>query len=483
MTPEGSSGIVAVPERGHTEGTITSWGDKINKKTNNIFRIGFNNINGFKAELEHPYNREIQSFISTHQFDLFGISKINLNWKQCSHHVADCTRGWFKRLHINNNYFSSFPTSSKFQVGGVMQFVIDDATCRLANHGADPKGLGRWVWHSMRGKNQRIVRIISAYRPVCNEVNIGSTWNQQQFHADIHNIAGNPHDRWIADLESSIVEWINAGDSIILMVDLNEDVRSGKTSKTLEKLGLVELLSKRRGNSLPTHQRGTTTIDGIFATNDITPVQCGYLNSFSDHLGLWLYLDMSAIFGAVQVKGKSNIRRLQISNPKTVAKYNGLMWTKIQEDNMHQRIERFTRATTNRYSCSKEWETIDKYLTKLRLVAERQCRSLNTGSIQWTPDLANLRITIKFLIMARKRKQKIGVDRKIFNRIARRANRSPTNLPDIDILEHQLEEAKAQLRQYKQSHVANRASWLERLASAMAEHDNINNTDTEGFDI
>jgi hypothetical protein len=85
--------------------------------------------------------------------------------------------------------------------------------------------------------------------------------------------------------------------------------------------------------------------------------------------------------------------------------------------------------------------------------------------------------------LARKQKQKIGVDRKFLNRIARRANQSPINLPDIDILDNQLEEARAQLRQYKKAHLTKRATWLENLAVAMVEHETGTNTDTEDFDV
>jgi hypothetical protein len=146
----GSSGIVAVPEQRQTKGTLNQDG-KIGKKTNNLLRIGYNNINGFSNNNNNDYNNCLRSFISHYNFDIFGMSEVNINWSRSPIQIKDCTRGWFSRLQLSHSYFSQFPGTSTFQVGGVMQFTINDLTSRIQGFGHDMSGLGRWTWQTLRG--------------------------------------------------------------------------------------------------------------------------------------------------------------------------------------------------------------------------------------------------------------------------------------------------------------------------------------------
>jgi hypothetical protein len=257
-----SSGIVAVPEQRQSQGTLKA--AEVGKNKKNILRIGYNNIYGFSNNNRNDYNNNLRSFISHYEFDLFGMSEVSINWSRSPTQVKDCTRGWFPRLQISHGYFSLFPGNTTFQVGGVMQFSINDLTSRIQMFGNNKSGLGRWTWQMLRGKQGRQVRVVTAYCPVKNETGIGSTWNQHQYYANCNNIQGNPHERWIKDLTSKILSWREAGDSIILMVDLNDDVNTSKTAKTLNKLGLFEVITKTQKQHMPTYQRGSTTIDGIF---------------------------------------------------------------------------------------------------------------------------------------------------------------------------------------------------------------------------
>jgi hypothetical protein len=200
-----------------------------------------------------------------------------------------------------------------------MQFIIGDTSSRVVAKGGDE--LGRWTWQTLKGKNNKVVRMVSAYRPVKNESNAGSVWYQQQYHSDKNNNGLNPHERWITELRILIEQWLVDGDSIVLMVDLNDDVRSSQVAKSITRMGLKEIVTANH-QAPNTHQRGSRPIDGIFVSEEIYSTACGYVESPSDHLCVWLDLDFATTFGDLKKIDRLQIRRLQCSDPRTVQIYN-----------------------------------------------------------------------------------------------------------------------------------------------------------------
>jgi hypothetical protein len=177
-----------------------------------------------------------------------------------------------------------------------VQFVINRSTSSIVGFGGDNQG--RWTWHVLRGKGQRTFRCISAYRPVKNKVNSGSAWNQQQLYGDVHGLDGDPHTRWLEDLTILVKQWLGQGESLIVMVDLNDNVKKGKMAKAMNTMGLREIITFQHENLGATFQRGSVPIDGIFVSSEIQPVRCGYSNSISDHLCLWVDINEESLLGA-----------------------------------------------------------------------------------------------------------------------------------------------------------------------------------------
>jgi hypothetical protein len=272
---------VVVLEEGNQDGGI------IKRKKDGIVRIGYNNINGMGNSQADGRNRELHGFIKSGAFDIFGMSETNISWKNNAEHIKDIMFGWFRRMSLSYEYYRDYPGTASYQVGGVAQMAIGEITGRKSKQGGDKSGQGRWTWQTYKGKNNRLVRVITAYRPVKNLVSAGSVWNQQQYYADKHSKTGNPHQRWLEDLCSEIVEWIQQGESLIVLVDLNDNIMSGRTATRLRDIGLVERVTSFQQKT-PTHQRGSSTIDGIFTTNELVPTDGGYVQSMSDHLCLWL---------------------------------------------------------------------------------------------------------------------------------------------------------------------------------------------------
>jgi len=86
------------------------------------------------------------------------------------------------------------------------------------------------------------------------------------------------------------------GEQIIIMADINEDIKGTETKKNIHQIGLVKaLMTLHRTKPPPTHQRGQEPIDGMFISKSLLKgAKGGYLefdNGLgSEHRGIWLDL-------------------------------------------------------------------------------------------------------------------------------------------------------------------------------------------------
>jgi hypothetical protein len=450
MTPFGGPGGVAEPGR-TPERTFAEerWG--LQNKAEGIIRFGFNNINGMGTRQSDLRNKELYGFIKSGEFDIFGMTETNVAWKNNPEHIKDIMHGWFRRMSVCYEYYRAYPGTATFQVGGVAQIAVGDITSRMLKHGGDSTGQGRWTWHQLKGKKERIVRVITAYRPVKNCNSAGSVWNQHQHYADTHRIEGNPQSRWIDDLVAELRIWIQQGESIILLVDLNDNVVSGKASAKLREVGLSEKLTSTHNMQIPTYQRGSAPIDGIFTTKDIVTVQCGYVSSMSDHLCLWMDMEVDKLFDNVVQVLPAVQRRLQCSDPRLTKRYGKRLWTTVQEAQIHERNRQLCNDSIPIRIRERTWEKLDRQLLQMRLEAEKKCRKLRMGKIQWTPELAVIRNCIRYWTLARKKCLGFKIDRKFFKRVAHSVNQPSTLNIERSVAEDNLLRARNELKLYKKN--------------------------------
>jgi hypothetical protein len=95
--------------------------------------------------------------------------------------------------------------------------------------GTDPEGLGRWCWQLYRGKNNSLLRVITAYQPnFKDEVQAQTVYIQQpKRFLELGHLNREPRQAILDDLASLIHEWKSNGKHIVLMMDANIDVHSG----------------------------------------------------------------------------------------------------------------------------------------------------------------------------------------------------------------------------------------------------------------
>ena len=113
----------------------------------------------------------------------------------------------------------------------------------------------------LEGRLNTFVTYIVAYRPCCNETDVVSTWNQHVRHSSEKGITS-PNPRDLSDIHLIVLLQIllRNGDNVILEININEDVKTGKLAKQLKELGLIDLILSTHPSESPpaTFNRNTT---------------------------------------------------------------------------------------------------------------------------------------------------------------------------------------------------------------------------------
>jgi endonuclease/exonuclease/phosphatase family metal-dependent hydrolase len=450
------------------------WGDKCGEKEANCIRIGGLNIGSFPGFKTNAKLQKLHEYIARHEFDIMGFQELNTHWKKRPNgtQIEKLIFGWFTRLRMNVSYFKNYHATDAQQPGGVAQWAIGGIADRATERGEDPEGLGRWTWHRLQGKQGRTLRVVTAYRPVLNREGLKSVWSQQRTYWLEKGVDCCPRRRFGEDLITAVKEWIEAGDQVILLMDVNEDVREGSLTLELAEAGLTELITDKHGHDWPpTFQLGSQPIDGIFATEGLRGCKSGYLQSMSDHVGLWVDIPYEKVFGpGSRPSVLAGGRKLHCRDPRIVDRYHKALIPMLENQNIFNRAEFLfnNRNSLSKRFLEREWNKLDKERVKIILAAEKKCRKFRKGKIQWTPEYADLTATLKAwsLIAAKRRRRR--VDTKFFSRILKRANIVDQAGASLEVAEEAIREARKAIKKYAKKSTEKRLCWLDGLAEAMA---------------
>jgi len=236
----------------------------------------------------------LQHFTQQFQIDVFTFAKHNICWDLIpkQQQLAERTCGWWENAH----WATSFNKREKYpiahQPGGTGIAVFNDLSHRALQPGSDQNGLGQWSWVRLRGQSSHILRIVLAYRPCYSSGPLSMYQQQVRYFAKL-NCTDSPKQKFLTDLKKEILTWQAKGDTVILVADMNEDVRSLAIQDMLRAIGLVDGPTTLHASPPATYNHGMNPIDGIFLPSNLVD-QCnsGYLEFGaavpSNHRALWL---------------------------------------------------------------------------------------------------------------------------------------------------------------------------------------------------
>ena len=304
----------------------------------------FVNIGGIPADERDPKMEAIKQYTLNLNAQAIGLTECNVHWKKVPAfaRLHDRTLGWFEALGINTAYHEKYAAGSIFQPGGVSLWSIGVGFHRTQSTGQDPSGLGRWAWTRYRGRQGIHLRVVTAYRPVLNPSGAMSVWNQHKTHFEAKDDVRCPRAIFIVDILKEVQAWLEEGDQIVIGIDANEDVRTGKLANAFRDEGLIEVCTASHGQNGPTtYDRGQRPIDGIFVTSTLLSSSCGYLPFKFDHRALWIDIPMSIALGhdVAEIK-RPAARRLKNNDPRVRNRYLKLYSAALTGLQLFERLDR-----------------------------------------------------------------------------------------------------------------------------------------------
>ena len=452
------------------------------KKNSKHCRILFQNPGGIgvtpgvKFELWKEYIKE-------NKVDIAGLAEVNVNWKKVrdADRLGDRLKGWFESQRVVSAYNKGERSEERGQVGGTGVVVTNKLSYCVSQTGQDPRGLGRWCWARIRGKNKVSTRIITVYRPASPASPSGPNTNYAQQIRGLarEGITECPIKQFWVDLVEELKVWRAAGEQLIVMGDFNED--TDIVEKRLASLHLKDVLRARHDSPLPpTHQRGSVPIDGILATPTLAAtMSCGGYLAFGtllgDHRGVWMDVPLSAMLGYDMANVSSpQARRLKLEDPRVVHKYQMLLLTYCRDNDLFIRAHNLRRRSVYPLppELQREYEALDAIRVNGMNYAERHCRKLKMGAIPWSPQYKAARDTVYLWNLVVKKMVGCHVHARKIIKLRRRLN-IPTTLLSLEDARSKLEEALVVYKELKQDAKELRLSHLDSLAEAQAEEGNV----------
>jgi hypothetical protein len=170
-------------------------GDPLTEKREGIIWLAYKNVRGVSDArgLNTPVEIEAMEDL---QVDIMGMSETNRPWTPHHRYAYDTMMQlWFRSSRTIYTSAPSHDHTQKYQPGGNLLTINGHTTGRIVSHGSDP--LGRFCWTSLRGKRDKGVLLITAYR-VCHTLsdNPGPhTAFSQQYMAMCEQGTQSPHPR------------------------------------------------------------------------------------------------------------------------------------------------------------------------------------------------------------------------------------------------------------------------------------------------
>ena len=148
--------------------------------------------------------------------------------------------------------------------------ITDQLDCMADKR--DNSGLGRWSVMTIQGEGFK-TRILCGYNPCYNNNPNSSTSYQQQRRYFINKKMDLtcPRTKFREDLVDQLTRWREEGDKLIVCLNANENIYSksiGKSLTDFKGLAMQEVVGTFTNKQIgPTFFRGSTPIDGVWATD------------------------------------------------------------------------------------------------------------------------------------------------------------------------------------------------------------------------
>jgi len=303
------------------------WGHTMGHKQSNTIRIVLQNVDGIPNNSKGDIKLDcLHKFTKESEIDILTLTELNTawDWLEYKDWLPAKTKGWWEASQWSVAHNKQDTYRDDFQPGGTALLTTNKLSHKTTTPGDDTTGLRQWCWTHLRGKANHYLRIVLVYRP-CKAGGHLTTYQQQVWGLSKQGKSVCPQDQILEDLKAQVAQWTVEGDTIIVLANINKDIRTEPITSAFWQMGLREIMTTQHGNQGPnTHNRGTNPIDGIFIPAQlIQEATLGYL-AFgegipSDHWALWLDIPIAAL-GWFTVPKPIPLRawRLKCNDPRII---------------------------------------------------------------------------------------------------------------------------------------------------------------------
>ena len=485
-------------------------GDGEQKKQANTLRLYYNNCNGLEAtklakskiaqkrlKEEKQFlgrtvgNSKIERMLATlkqWKSDIICLSETNVAWdKPIARQIYNLVKVPFAKEACWITSASNMNNVSLIKPGGTAMLVDVSFTGSIIEKGQDWTSMGRWSYVKLRGRNDRVINIITGYR--CNKVTTSTgdmtAWTQQYAISRERGMATpNPHMNFLQDLEKWITPKIIDGEDILLTLDANEEWRPGTSIKLFaSKLGLYNIAEHTHDNLPPSRPKSMKTIDFILGTERVLDSVKNLsmvpydLENLGDHRGVMIDFDTKTLFGH-ETNHSVNMqqRKLVTSDANACEQYLDKLERKFVYHKIFERTEKLVQDMREKGTATnfliQQYEAIYTDIYRACRFAESKCKKLGNKDYYWSPTLAQaieiqrywkMRLSRAYTgapptSQMEKYKKKYGIE---------------DDFVDLTCIKEKSIEATNHLKKVQDKAIEYRVEFLQRQAQKYADHNNI----------
>jgi hypothetical protein len=340
--------------------------------------------------------RELEYIVKKYEIQFIGLGEVGVNWLMaCRKRLLSLLPDLGLRAKSRTSH-NSHERISIHQQGGVGTIVLGELMTFYKKGANDFRCLGRWASFLLQSVQGHRTRIVQAYavRPQRSE-QVGSVYQQHLRYLqnngfnDVH-----PRDLFESDLLWQLQIWLALGDRVILMMDSNCHVLTGRLGRALFQLGLREITKDFVGELCPnTHISGSEHIDGVWASADITITAVKWLTyeeSPGDHRACVFDFTTHSAIGTTERRiVRPHCRRLISTNPGAVAAYTAEMDRQFDIHRIEMRQQAIEDATEGLFPIPEEYqvlsEMLDVQVGQIQLHSESKCRMIYRTDSPFSP--------------------------------------------------------------------------------------------------
>ena len=377
-------------------------GDIPTQRDDGSFRILVCQMGGCAGrEIREQKIATTERLINKFEVNLAAFMELNYNWSTVSSSAN--LSSWF--LHEEREIRSTtahniHETTSRHQPGGTGMVCRHEFLQYARKPAHDFRGLGRWCSWPFFCNPTHTTRIVVAYRTgSCKSKGLRTVYQQQVRYMQLHNISGSPQQLFDKDLLQQCKRWRQSGERILLLMDANEHVLTGKFNRGISKMGLdlEEFTHKCWGQQPPhTHINGSLPIDGGYKSPEIEALHVcllPFLESPGDHRAFLIDISTRSFLGEYRYKVCRPVsRRLIMSQQGSVDEYNRIVREQFGRHRIPERLDAVDKMT--RY-CGFPTPNflramiikLYKQMTEIRVHAEKKCRKIKRPECDYSPTI------------------------------------------------------------------------------------------------